>query len=96
MTWTGGMVMYVVFWFLALFLILPRGQSTQLEDGEVEPGTPGGAPAKIDIKRKFLYASIAAAVLLALFAWVLESGYFTLDDFDFLFPASFKEPPAGR
>ena len=61
MGWTGVIVMYVVFWFIALFLILPRGQKTQIEHGEIEPGTPGGAPAEINIGRKFLYATIAAA-----------------------------------
>ena len=96
MTLTGAVVMYAVFWFIALLLILPHGQSTQLEEGEVEPGTPGSAPSEINIRRKFLYASIVAAVALAVMAGVLESGVFQLNDFSFLFPESFNEPPAGR
>ena len=96
MGYTGAIVMYVVLWFIALFIILPRGQKTQIERGEIEPGTPGGAPAEINMPRKFLIATIAAAVLLALYAGVTESGILTLQDFDFLYPDSFKEPPAGR
>lgn len=96
MTWTGAVVLYAVFWFIALFLILPRGQATQIEEGEIEPGTPGGAPAEINIRRKFLYATIASAIALAILAAVMDSGWVELDDFDFLYPDSFKEPPAGR
>ena len=95
MGWTGAVVMYIVFWFIALFIILPRGQKTQIEQGEIEPGTPGGAPADINIPRKFLWATIAAAAALGLYAGVTETGLLTLQDFDFLFPDSFKEPPAG-
>lgn len=92
MTWTGAFVLYPILWFLVLFIVLPRGQATQLESGEVVAGTPGGAPAEINIYRKFLYAAIGAAAILAIVTLVLEAEVFVLDDFDFLFPESFKKP----
>lgn len=92
MTLTGAFVLFPIFWFLILFLILPRGQATQLESGEVVSGTPGGAPAEINIYRKYLYAAIGAAVLLAITTVILEFKLLKLDDFDFLFPESFKKP----
>lgn len=94
MSITGAVVLFVVFWFIALFLILPRGQATQLEDGEVVPGTPGGAPSEIRMGRKFLFATIAAAAAVGVAALLMASGL-TLDDFDFLYPSSFKEPLLG-
>lgn len=91
----GAVVMFVVYWFIALFLILPRGQATQLEDGSVVPGTPGGAPADLNLGRKFLWATLAALIGVALSAGLIASGWVELRDFSFLFPESFHEPTAG-
>lgn len=94
MSWTGAIVLYAVSFFLCLFMILPRGVPTQLEEGDVEPGTPGGAPAEIDIRRKFMWAAAAAVAPVALFGANAAFGWLTLDDFSFLFPASFAISPA--
>ena len=39
MNLTGGIVLYAVLWFLTLFVLLPIGQVSQAEAGEVVPGT---------------------------------------------------------
>ncbi|MEL6979893.1 MAG: DUF1467 family protein [Pseudomonadota bacterium] len=95
MSITGAVVLFAVYWFIALFLVLPRGQVTQLEDGEVVPGTPGGAPADIKIGRKFIYATIGATIAVGVTALILNSGL-DMDDFEFLYPESFKEPLLNR
>ena len=40
MNLTGGIVLYAVLWFLVLFVLLPFGQQSQADAGEVTPGTP--------------------------------------------------------
>ncbi len=96
MTWTGVIVLYSIFFFFALFIILPRGVRTQAEAGEVEPGTPPGAPAAIRIWRKFLWAALVAGAVVALISLVVESEILSLDDLDFLYPEALRDPPPVR
>ena len=63
MNLTGGIVLYAVIWFLVLFVLLPIGQRSQAEAGEVVPGTPAGAPDNPRLKRKMLWATLISAVL---------------------------------
>lgn len=91
----GGVVVYAISWWILLLVILPRGVQTQIESGEIEPGTPGGAPAhRLPVRRKLLWISLAALIPFGIFWILIEYQPLTLNDFDFLFPASFKEPPA--
>lgn len=90
MSWTGAIVLFAVIWFVLFLVILPRGATTQAEAGEIEPGTPAGAPADINIGRKALWTTFGAVAVLACIALVMEFEVLTLDDFDFLYPASFK------
>lgn len=93
LSWTGGIVTFAVLWFICLLVILPRGLRTQLEAGEVEPGTPGGAPTDLRFGRKLLWTTAVAALIWAVVWIVIESGVVSLSDFEFLMPASFREPP---
>lgn len=92
MTLTGAIVLFAIIWFVLFLVILPRGVATQSEAGEVEPGTPPGAPAEINLARKALWTTLGAAAALAAVAAIMEFELLTLDDFDFLFPASFDAP----
>lgn len=49
-------------WFITLFAVLPFFAKTQDEAGEVVPGTPGSAPAKINIWKVFGVNTVVAAV----------------------------------
>ena len=49
-----AIVLYLVIWFMVLFIVLPIRLETQGERGEVEPGTPEGAPANLDMWKKAL------------------------------------------
>ena len=44
MSITFGLAIYFILWWLVLFAILPLGVQSQLESGEVVPGTEAGAP----------------------------------------------------
>lgn len=80
MNLTGGVVLYAVLWFLVLFVILPFGQRSQADTGEVVPGTPASAPAINPLKKKALWATLIAAMLWGVIAWVILSGVITRED----------------
>lgn len=93
MTWTGGIVLFAVFFFFVLLVILPRGLPTQAEAGDVEPGTPQGAPATIRIWRKFLWSAIASAGLVLVLGLIMHYEVVTLDDLEFLYPEALRARP---
>lgn len=41
-----GIAVYFVIWWVALFAVLPFGVHSQLELGDIVPGTEPGAPAR--------------------------------------------------
>ena len=84
MNLTGGIILYAVLWFLALFVLLPFGEKSQAEAGEVVPGTPAGAPASPALKRKVLWSTAIAAVLWAGIAWLIFGGVVTREDIEAL------------
>lgn len=84
MNLTGGIILYAVLWFLALFVLLPFGEKSQAEAGEVVPGTPAGAPANPALKRKLLWSTAIAAVLWGLIAWLILGGIVSRADIEAL------------
>ena len=60
----GGLVVFVISWWLSFFCVLPIGVQGQYEDGgEVTEGTEAGAPKEPMLKKKALWATIGAVVL---------------------------------
>ncbi|MEO1329192.1 MAG: DUF1467 family protein [Pseudomonadota bacterium] len=88
MGWLGGSISFIFIWAFVMLVVLPRGQRTQAEQGEVERGTPPGAPAKFDLRMRLLYGTAIAAAFWAPIALAVTAGWVSLDDFDFLTPQS--------
>ncbi|MFT4014259.1 MAG: DUF1467 family protein [Paracoccus sp. (in: a-proteobacteria)] len=82
MSLTGGIVLYSVLWFLVMFVLLPIGQKSQADMGEVTPGTPAGAPYQPRLGRKAWLATLIAGVIWALIAWVIIGGLITRADLE--------------
>ena len=80
MNLTGGVVLYAVLWFLVLFVLLPIGQQSQADVGEVTPGTPAGAPHEPKLKKKMIWATIIAGVIWGVIAYVILGGVITRED----------------
>ncbi len=80
MNLTGGIVLYMVLWFLTLFVLLPIGQVSQQDAGEIVPGTHAGAPAEPRLGRKALLATAIASVLWGICAYVILGGVITRED----------------
>ena len=79
---TAAVVLFVTIWFMVFFILLPLRLKTQGEAGEVVPGTPSSAPSAGGIGRKARLTTVIAAVLWAVIAGVILSGWVTLADID--------------
>lgn len=82
MNLTGGIVLFVVIWFMAFLVALQIGPKSQADDGEIVPGTPASAPSDIRMKRKIVAATMVAVVLWSVIASVILSGAIGLRDID--------------
>ena len=80
MSITSALVLYAVLWFLALLMILPIGVRSQAEVGEVEPGTPAGAPDQPMIGRKMIWTTVVATALWAAIFGIIAGGVVTRAD----------------
>ena len=80
MTITGAIVLFAVFWFLALYMILPLFVRSQEEAGEVEPGTSAGAPDQPMMKKKLIWTTVAAIVMWIIAYAIIEADIISVAD----------------
>jgi predicted secreted protein len=64
---TFAIVVFICIWWMTLFAVLPFGVRTQDEAGDVVPGTPGSAPARMKILRIVLINTLVASVCFGVF-----------------------------
>lgn len=69
-----AVVTYVIIWWTVFFAVLPLGVRSQLEEGEVTPGSEPGAPARPDLRRKVALTTAISAGLWVVVAVVIVSG----------------------
>ncbi|MCZ8183291.1 MAG: DUF1467 family protein [Beijerinckiaceae bacterium] len=67
----SGIAIYFVIWWTTLFAVLPLGVRSQVEAGEVVPGTEPGAPSSTNLRRIVLVNSGVAAVVFLIFTYIL-------------------------
>jgi predicted secreted protein len=85
MRWTSMAAIFVLFWTISLFLVLPFGVRTSEEVGaKVEPGHADSAPHVFSFPRAALRASVVAAILFGLFYANYLYGWVTVDTLDWL------------
>lgn len=82
MNLTGGIVLFAVIWFLTLLVALQIRPRSQADAGEIVPGTPAGAPANLNLKRKVVATTMISVILWSVIASVVLSGTLTLRDID--------------
>jgi predicted secreted protein len=73
------LAIYFVLWWVVLFVTLPFGVRSQVENDETIPGTDPGAPIATLMARKLIWTTVISAVIFAvafLFYWL---GYFRID-----------------
>jgi predicted secreted protein len=82
MTITSALVVYSVVWFLTFLVVIQLRTVPQSDTGQVEPGTPPGAPAEEVVGRLAKVATIWATVIWAVICGVILSGWITIADID--------------
>lgn len=80
MNLTGGIVLFASIWFLTLFCVMPIGQRSQADAGEVVHGTHAGAPSGINWRRKLLWTTGVSSVIWGILAFVILGGIITRAD----------------
>ena len=75
---------YILFWVMSAFLVLPFGIRNRFETGD-EPvaGQEHGAPANFRPLRVLLLTTLVATVAFALFYLNYVNGWLVVDDIDF-------------
>ncbi len=72
MGWVTGLAIFFVIWWTVLFAVLPFGVRSQIEEGEVVPGSADGAPARPRMLRKIIQTTIVSLIVFALYYLVTE------------------------
>jgi predicted secreted protein len=68
---TSVLAIYLLFWFLCLFLVLPWNVKTSEEAGEPKvAGQADSAPHAFQFGRVMLWTTIVAAIAFAVFYWL--------------------------
>lgn len=86
MSFTFGLAIYFIMWWLTLFAVLPFGLRTQDEAGDIVPGTPESAPARPRIMRVFLINTLVSSVVFAIFWFGITHGWLDPETFPLQLP----------
>ena len=82
--WTSALAIYILFWALSVFLVLPFGVRTHEEAGaERVPGQADSAPHEFRPGRLALRVTMVATVLFVLFLLNYVEGWISPDMFVF-------------
>jgi predicted secreted protein len=71
MSLTGGIIVFILAWWISFFAVLPIGVKGQWEDGSTIPGTEEAAPKNPMLMKKVIWATGGAAAVTALAALLI-------------------------
>jgi predicted secreted protein len=81
------LAIYVLFWTMCLFVVLPFGVRTPEEEGvDCPPGHAPSAPHRFSFWRAAWRATIVSAILFAFFYANYRFGWITIDTLDWAAP----------
>ncbi|MEN2746600.1 DUF1467 family protein [Sphingomonas sp. T9W2] len=84
MAWQSALAIYLLFWVLAMFLVLPFGVRTTHEAGEPPvPGQADSAPSGFRFGRMAWRTTLVSAVLFGAFYLNYVYGWVTADMLNF-------------
>lgn len=84
---TSMLAVYVLFWVISFFIVLPFGIRTEEEMGrKPERGHADSAPHRFSLGRVSLRATVVAALAFGLFYANYVNGWVTLDTVDWASP----------
>jgi predicted secreted protein len=74
-----GFAIYFVLWWVVLFVTLPFGVRSQLEDGVGAPGTDPGAPVASRMGRKLIWTTAISAIIFAIAMLAYHAGFLNIE-----------------
>ncbi|QTD56073.1 DUF1467 family protein [Parasphingorhabdus cellanae] len=84
MDWTSILAIYVLFWVISAFIILPFGIRNHAETGvDMVQGQADGAPVNFRPGRVLLYTTLLATLAFVLFYFNYTNQWITVEDIDF-------------
>lgn len=87
MPWYSMVAIYLLFWAVSLFVVLPWGVHTAEEEGKPKvPGQADSAPEKLHMGKKVLATTLVSAVFFGLFLANWQFGWIDRDTIMNLFP----------
>ena len=73
MRWTSILAIYMLFWSLSVFLVLPFGVRNQIDTGEYIQGTEPGAPLVPMWRRRVLWTTLVSIPVTAILMCALSA-----------------------
>jgi predicted secreted protein len=84
MNWTSAVAVYLLFWVMTAFVVMPFGYRAANESDEpLVPGQAEGAPANFNPRKILLRITIVATFAFALFYMNYTQGWVTAEMLDF-------------
>lgn len=85
MNWTSSLAIYLLFWVMSAFLVMPFGVKTADEAGvQHVPGQAESAPANFNGRRILLRTTIVATILFGLYYVNYTNDWISVEDINFL------------
>ena len=83
MRWNAALAIYVLFWVLAAFLVMPFGLRTHDDTGaELVQGQVSSAPVNFNPKRIALRATVLSVLMFGVYYANYVYGWLTIDSID--------------
>jgi len=82
----SAFAIYFIIWWVTLFIVLPYGNRSQAEEGEVILGTDPGAPIISRLPQKLLINTLFSAFIFAIYWFVTDWIGLGFSDIPSIFP----------
>ena len=73
------LAIYFVLWWIVLFVTLPFGVRSQIEDGTTSDGTDPGAPIASRMARKLIWTTVISASIFAAGVAAFQAGWLNVE-----------------
>lgn len=84
MSISSGIAIYFLIWWTALFVVLPWGVRSQVDTGEVVPGSEPGAPVLVRFGWIVFINTLLSTLIFIGFYFIWHGHLISLDDIPFL------------
>ena len=74
MGWSTGTAVYLVIWWLVIFMVLPWGARSVIDEDDVQKGHAQGAPKNPRMVLKIAITTVISGVLWGIVYTVIDSG----------------------